>query len=118
VQRAYFSAWRMVFEVPSVKSAGMRTLPCGVLTGGSVVRSYSADARALLEKWQQVECVRAKRTLHEDWKIPNARRQMAKRVVIVVRGHAELPQVAGALGAPCSLAGRLNSWQQQSDQDA
>src|SRR5213592_3350991 len=29
VQRAYFSAWRMVFEVPSGTSASMRALPCG-----------------------------------------------------------------------------------------
>ena len=28
-QRAYFSAWRMVFEVPSGMSAGMRACPCG-----------------------------------------------------------------------------------------
>src|SRR5688572_24895712 len=28
-QRAYFSAWRMVFDVPSGMSAGMRVLPCG-----------------------------------------------------------------------------------------
>src|SRR5215467_10355484 len=30
-QRAYFSAWRMVFEVPSWMSAGMRALPCGLI---------------------------------------------------------------------------------------
>ena len=33
VQRAYFSAWRMVFDVPSGMSAGMRVLPCGPLGG-------------------------------------------------------------------------------------
>ena len=32
-QRAYFSAWRMVFEVPSVMSA-RRALPCGLVVGG------------------------------------------------------------------------------------
>src|SRR6476659_1159077 len=31
VQRAYFSAWRMVFEVPSWMS-WMRALPCGLST--------------------------------------------------------------------------------------
>src|SRR5262245_19245334 len=30
-QRAYFSAWRMVFEVPSWMSASMRALPCGLI---------------------------------------------------------------------------------------
>src|SRR5687768_6720727 len=30
VQRAYFSAWRMVFEVPSGMSKGIRALPCGL----------------------------------------------------------------------------------------
>src|SRR2546430_12170490 len=31
VQRAYFSAWRMVFDVPSGMSAGVRALPCAVI---------------------------------------------------------------------------------------
>src|SRR5262249_45870539 len=30
VQRAYFSAWRMVFDVPSGMSVSMRALPCGL----------------------------------------------------------------------------------------
>src|SRR3990172_338014 len=47
VQRAYFSAWRMVCGVPSAKSAGMRPLPCGLLVGGLTVRSYFADTSAL-----------------------------------------------------------------------
>src|SRR5436309_9474486 len=29
VQRAYFSAWRMVFDVPSGMSVSTRVLPCG-----------------------------------------------------------------------------------------
>src|SRR5262245_12022113 len=37
VQRAYFSAWRMVFEVPSGMSAGMRALPCGLITNLSAI---------------------------------------------------------------------------------
>src|SRR6516162_6666485 len=37
VQRAYFSAWRMVFEVPSGMSAGMRALPCGLLADVSAI---------------------------------------------------------------------------------
>ena len=39
VQRAYFSAWRMVFEVPSGMSARMRALPCGLVVGGLAVKS-------------------------------------------------------------------------------
>src|SRR5262245_55436243 len=38
-QRAYFSAWRMVFEAPSVMSV-MRVLPCGFPVGGFVLRSF------------------------------------------------------------------------------
>ena len=40
------------------------------------------------------------------------------RVMIMVGGHAELPEVVGALSAARSLAGRLNGRQQQRDQDA
>src|SRR5439155_7393489 len=47
VQRAYFSAWRMVFDVPSVKSAGMRALPCGLALNGLVVRSFCPAIKAL-----------------------------------------------------------------------
>src|SRR6267378_2581013 len=47
VQRAYFSAWRMVFDVPSVKSAGIRALPCGFVLNGVVVRSLCPATRAL-----------------------------------------------------------------------
>ena len=47
VQRAYFSAWRMVCEVPSAKSLGMRAFPCGLVVGGVSVRSFFADTRAL-----------------------------------------------------------------------
>jgi hypothetical protein len=32
-QRAYFSAWRIVFEVPS-SDVGEAGLPCGLVTGG------------------------------------------------------------------------------------
>ncbi len=40
VQRAYFSAWRMVFERPSVMSA-RRVLPCGlIVVGGFVVKLF------------------------------------------------------------------------------
>src|SRR5262245_28751746 len=45
-QRAYFSALRMVFDVPSVISA-RRTLPCGVVTIGVWVRSVCVFTRAL-----------------------------------------------------------------------
>src|SRR5207237_5391797 len=38
-QRAYFSAWRMVFVRPSVMSA-MRVLPWGVDVGGLVLKSF------------------------------------------------------------------------------
>src|SRR5687768_13772671 len=37
VQRAYFSAWRMVFEVPSGMSASMRVLPCGPIANLSEI---------------------------------------------------------------------------------
>src|SRR5262245_9761693 len=37
VQRAYFSAWRMVFEVPSWTSAAMRALPCGLSATPSAI---------------------------------------------------------------------------------
>src|SRR2546425_13317603 len=47
VQRAYFSAWRMVFDVPSVKSAGMPALPCGLTVNGLVVRSALPTTSAL-----------------------------------------------------------------------
>src|SRR5438067_6993408 len=46
VQRAYFSAWRMVFVVPSVMSA-KRVLPCGLVLGGFVLRSLIAFTMAL-----------------------------------------------------------------------
>src|SRR5262250_2242763 len=42
VQRAYFSAWRMVFDVPSGMPAGMRVLPRGFVLNGVVVMSFSA----------------------------------------------------------------------------
>ena len=45
-QRAYFSAWRIVFEVPSVMSA-RRALPCGLVTGGFLLRSFFAISMAL-----------------------------------------------------------------------
>src|SRR5262245_25976289 len=42
-QRAYFSAWSMVFEVPSWMSAGMRALPCGPGPGFSEInRAFGA----------------------------------------------------------------------------
>src|SRR5438034_2746368 len=37
VQRAYFSAWRMVFEVPSGMSVSMRALPCGPIANLSEI---------------------------------------------------------------------------------
>src|SRR5437870_596859 len=46
-QRAYFSAWRMVFEVPSGMLAGMRAFPCGLVVGGFAVRSFIPITRAL-----------------------------------------------------------------------
>src|SRR2546430_15970423 len=47
VQRAYFSAWRMVFEVPSVMSA-RRGLPYGpVVAGGLVGMVFRAGNQAL-----------------------------------------------------------------------
>src|SRR6266851_7887081 len=46
VQWAYFSAWSMVFEVPSRMSV-RRVLPCGLLLGGFLVRSYCVASRAL-----------------------------------------------------------------------
>jgi hypothetical protein len=46
-QRAYFSAWSMVLDVPSVISA-RRVLPCGlIVVMVVVVKSFSADTRAL-----------------------------------------------------------------------
>ena len=45
-QRAYFSAWRMVCDVPSVMTA-MLFLPCGFVTGGLLLRSFWAFTRAL-----------------------------------------------------------------------
>src|SRR5947209_7005517 len=45
-QRAYFSAWRMVFERPSVTSP-MRVLPWGVDVGGFVEKSFCAETKAL-----------------------------------------------------------------------
>src|SRR4051795_4152750 len=43
-QRAYFSAWRMVFDAPSVMSV-IRVLPCGlIVVGGYVVKLFSADS--------------------------------------------------------------------------
>jgi transposase len=47
VQRAYFSACRIVCEVPSAKSLGMRALPCGFGTGGFCVKSGRAVTSAL-----------------------------------------------------------------------
>src|SRR5687767_10327424 len=39
-QRAYFSAWRMVFVVPSV-TAAMGVVPCTlIVVGGSVEKSF------------------------------------------------------------------------------
>src|SRR5260370_37863913 len=46
-QRAYFSACRIVCEVPSAKSLGIRALPCGLVVGGVALRSFFADTRAL-----------------------------------------------------------------------
>ena len=43
VQRAYFSAWRMVCEVPSAMSAGMRALALRIGRGRTCVKSFSAD---------------------------------------------------------------------------
>src|SRR5436853_604420 len=45
-QRAYFSAWRRVFDVPSRMSA-MRVLPCGPATGGFLLRSAVPDTKPL-----------------------------------------------------------------------
>src|SRR5262245_64917302 len=47
VQRAYFSACRMVFDVPSGMSAGMRVLPWAFVLYGVVVMSFCATTRAL-----------------------------------------------------------------------
>src|SRR5438552_8799456 len=45
-QRAYFSAWRIVFESPSRMSA-IRVLPCGLIVmGGYVLKLFSADTIA------------------------------------------------------------------------
>ncbi len=49
---------------------------------------------------------------------PNARRELFVRIVIVVRGDAQLPCVVQARGPACCFAGCLNGWQQQRDQDA
>src|SRR5260370_19266253 len=46
VQRAYFSAWRMVLVRPSVMS-GKRVLPCGSVLYGIVLRSLIAFTMAL-----------------------------------------------------------------------
>src|SRR5262245_41198442 len=46
VQRAYFSAWRMLFDVPSVMSP-KRVLPCGLAVNGLVVRSLCRANTAL-----------------------------------------------------------------------
>src|SRR4051794_30671709 len=45
-QRAYFSAWRMVFEVPSRMSV-RRVLPCGLVVNGVLLRSFIAITMAL-----------------------------------------------------------------------
>src|SRR5260370_16273429 len=45
-QRAYFSAWRMVFERPSVMSP-MRVLPWGVYVDGFLLKLFFADTMAL-----------------------------------------------------------------------
>src|SRR5947209_5777226 len=45
-QRAYFSAWSMVFEVPSVIKL-MAIFPCGSLLYGVVMRSVLACKKAL-----------------------------------------------------------------------
>src|SRR3954469_24346524 len=45
-QRAYFSAWRIVFEVPSVMSV-RRAFPCGLVTGGFLPRSFFAISMEL-----------------------------------------------------------------------
>src|SRR5437899_8811750 len=46
VQWAYFSAWSRVFEVPSRMSV-RRVLPCGLPTGGFLLRSFRAITMAL-----------------------------------------------------------------------
>src|SRR3954451_541403 len=45
-QRAYFSAWRMVFDVPSVMKA-MPFFPCGSVLYGVALRSLIAFTMAL-----------------------------------------------------------------------
>src|SRR5262245_50468704 len=45
-QRAYLSACRMVFEVPSVMSS-KRILPCGEPTGGVLLRSAVPEIKPL-----------------------------------------------------------------------
>ena len=45
-QRAYFSAWRMVFDVPSGKWPGMRALPCGIRTGEGSFRAVTRPLTA------------------------------------------------------------------------
>jgi hypothetical protein len=79
----------------------------------------AVEEGALLEIRQQVELEGAKYADTFSRRIvPNARRQMPLRVVMMVGGQAELLYVVFALRNAGRLAGRLHRRQEQSDQDA